>query len=156
MKKQCPKIMIVEDDADIREAMCEFLELEGYGVETFSNGKDALERIKNLPEPCLVLLDFMMPIMNGLQFMEEFRKHPATIVPIPIYLCSANASEEVKTQLGVTGFIKKPVDLKVLTIIVDQYCETLADWNNENVKAGGGKVIPAERKKDAQSGSRPS
>src|ERR1041385_6209352 len=89
---ECPKICVVEHDPTTRETFRDCLESEGYGVESFANGKDALERLRRKPEPCFVLLDLMMPVMNGAEFTEEFAKLPATIVPIPVYLCSATAS----------------------------------------------------------------
>ena len=121
---ECPKIIIIEDDKDIRETMQFALETEGYGVETYENGKLALERLHHKPEPCLILLDMMMPVMGGKKFMEEFKKLPATIVPIPVYLCSATACAADSSGMGCHGFIKKPVDFHVLLVIVEKYCET--------------------------------
>jgi CheY-like chemotaxis protein len=128
MKKQCPKIIIIEDNSYIRELMESFLTSEGYGVESFSDGHVALLRLRKFPEPCLIFLDFLMPLMNGWEFMEEFKKHPATIVPIPVYLCSASASEANSKALGCRGFIKKPFDLTCLVHIAEKYCETQVNW----------------------------
>jgi len=122
-KVECPKIILIEDDRDIRESTQEVLEGEGYGVEAFVNGKAAIARLHHKPEPCLILLDLMMPVMNGAEFTEEFKKLPATIVPIPVYLCSATACPEDSKRLACHGFIKKPVDLNVLLTIVQNYCE---------------------------------
>ena len=137
MKKQCPKILVIEDDIDIREAMELFLTSEGYGVESFSDGHVALDRLHKLPEPCLVFLDMMMPMMNGWEFMEEFKKHPATIVPIPVYLCSASATREDSKTLGCRGFIKKPFELTCLIHIVEKYCETLGQWDEDHLSPVG-------------------
>jgi CheY-like chemotaxis protein len=121
---ECPKIIIVEDDRDIRETLALCLETEGYGVESYANGRDAIDRLRHKPEPCLILLDMMMPIMDGAAFMREFAKLPATIVPVPVYLCSASACAEDQKRLACHGFIKKPVDLQALLIIVGKFCET--------------------------------
>ena len=59
------KLFLIEDDEAIRTTFQICLESEGYSVESFENGKEALERLHKVPEPCLILLDFMMPIMNG-------------------------------------------------------------------------------------------
>lgn len=112
----------VVDDRSIRESFQICLESEGYQVETFSDGKEALERLHKVPEPCLVLLDLMMPVMNGIEFMLEFSKLPATVVPIPVYLCSATATQGDARRLGCDGFIKKPVDLEILLMIVKNHC----------------------------------
>jgi CheY-like chemotaxis protein len=133
MKKQCPKIIIIEDDKDIRESMELLLDSEGYGVESFADGRAALARLHKSPEPCLVFLDMLMPIMNGWEFMEEFKKHPATIVPIPVYLCSASATKEDSKIMGCRGFIKKPFDLTLLIHIVEKYCETEVKWDQSHI-----------------------
>ncbi len=122
-KVECPSIFLIEDDRDIRETTQEFLESEGYGVEAYANGKTALARLQRKPEPCLVLLDLMMPVMNGAEFMEEFKKLPVTLVPVPVYLCSATACLEDSERLACNGFIKKPVDLNVLLLIVENFCK---------------------------------
>ena len=121
---ECPKVFLVEDDTAIRETFRLCLESEGYGVESFVNGKDALERLRRKPEPCFILLDLMMPVMNGAEFMEEFAKLPAIIVPIPVYLCSATASPAECKALGCRGFVKKPVNLDVLLKIVKDFCQS--------------------------------
>ena len=121
---QCPKIFIIEDDDGIREAFEELLKGEGYGVEAFADGLKAIERLQKAPEPCLILLDMMMPIMNGEEFMNHFHKLPATILPIPVFLVSANATKAGAVKLGCRGFVKKPVDLESLLLIVKTFCQS--------------------------------
>ena len=116
------KLFLIEDDEAIRTTFQICLESEGYSVESFENGKEALERLHKVPEPCLILLDFMMPIMNGTEFMKEFSSLPATVIPVPVYLCSATASLIESKNMGCMGFIKKPVDLEILLKIVKNYC----------------------------------
>lgn len=118
----CPKIFIIEDDQPIRTMLQVCLESEGYEVESFENGKTALDALHNHAEPCLILLDLMMPVMNGKEFMLEFLKLPATIVPIPVYLCSASVVQGESEKMGYAGFVKKPVDLDLLLEIVKKYC----------------------------------
>jgi len=121
---ECPKILIIEDDSEIRELLRIALEGKGYGVESFSNGKLAIERLHHKPEPCLILLDLMMPVMNGIEFMREFAKLPITIVPIPVYLCSATSSAAKAKRIKCNGFIKKPVDMEAFFLIVHIFCKT--------------------------------
>jgi CheY-like chemotaxis protein len=125
--KACPLIIVVEDDLDIRATLHEFLSLEGYRVESFPNGKEALARLHIAPEPCLILLDLMMPVMDGAEFMVEFSKFPAAIVPIPVFLVSGTASAEESERMGCYGFMKKPVDLEVLLVVVQKFCRTHAE-----------------------------
>lgn len=89
----CPRILIIEDDDDIRELCRDILETEGFSVETCINGQEALSSLDNYPDPCLIFLDMLMPIMSGTEFMTEFAKRPHTIVPIPVYLVSATAQK---------------------------------------------------------------
>lgn len=70
-------VAIVEDDDEIRESMKDALETEGYMVRAFRNGKEAIEELQNQLEPCIILLDLMMPIMDGWQFLEAKTKLPS-------------------------------------------------------------------------------
>jgi CheY-like chemotaxis protein len=132
----CQKIFIVEDDKEIRETFTEVLKFEGYGVESFANGKEAIDRLYQAPEPCLVLLDMMMPVMNGEEFMGHFHKLPATILPIPVFLVSASSGQGASKKIGCNGFLKKPVDITSLLTIVKQFCTTIE-------KSAQGEVSPA-------------
>jgi CheY-like chemotaxis protein len=120
------KIFIVEDDQVIRETFEIALKHAGYGVESFANGQEAIERLHKAPEPCLVLLDMMMPVMNGVEFMEHFHKLPATILPIPVFLVSGTSSDKDESKkMGCSGFMKKPVGLDELLLIVKHFCKTM-------------------------------
>lgn len=117
-------VAIVEDDDAIRESITDALEIEGYAVTAFRNGKEALEGLQNQTSPCLILLDLMMPVMDGWQFMEA-RKHLAdTYAAIPVFIVSAVADQQKVKSTGATGYIRKPVDLDVLLLIVQKYCQT--------------------------------
>jgi len=118
-----PRILIVEDDDDIRELCRYLLEREHFTVEACANGKEALTSLDSHQEPCLILLDMMMPVMNGQEFMIAFAKRPHTIVPIPVYLVSATASGEEGKKMGCLGFIKKPFNCDALLRIVHSHCE---------------------------------
>lgn len=120
-KPNCHSILVVEDDEDIRNALTDLLEDEGYHTESAVNGKDALKILGEIPRPCLVLLDMMMPIMNGRQFLDEVMKD-SKLAPIPILIVSAIAD---KTNIeGSIGFLKKPIDIDVVLNVVSQYCSS--------------------------------
>ncbi len=112
-------VLVVEDDHDIRESIVEMLKFEGYEVDSATNGKEALDKINNFSKPCLVLLDMMMPIMNGREFLDHVMKS-ADLAPIPIIVVSAVA-DKVNTQ-GAQGYIKKPVDIDAVLKVVSQHC----------------------------------
>jgi CheY-like chemotaxis protein len=117
---ECHSILVVEDDDDIRNAIVDLLETEGYKTESAINGKDALEKLGEIERPCLVLLDMMMPIMNGRQFLDEVMKD-STLAPIPVLIVSAVA-DKTNTE-GSVGFLKKPIDIDVVLDVVSQYCK---------------------------------
>jgi CheY-like chemotaxis protein len=117
--KNCQSILVVEDDADIRATVVDILETEGYHTLAAANGKEALDILATIPKPCLVLLDMMMPIMNGRQFLDELMSN-ANLAPIPVMIVSA-IGDRTDTR-GSVGFLKKPVDLEVILKVVSQYC----------------------------------
>lgn len=116
----CCSVLVVEDDDDIRSALVDLLESEGYKTEAAVNGQDALEKLTHMDKPCLVLLDMMMPIMNGRQFLDTVMKD-SKLAPIPVLIVSAVA-DKANTE-GAVGFLKKPVDIEIVLDIVAQYCK---------------------------------
>ncbi len=118
-KSPCHSILVVEDDYDIRTAMVQLLESEGYHAESASNGQEALNLLDKISKPCLVLLDMMMPIMNGREFLDALTKK-SNLAPLPVLIVSAIADASDTT--GSVGFIKKPIDIEVVLKIIHQYC----------------------------------
>ncbi len=109
-------ILIVEDDADIRASMEELLGDEGYQVASAVHGLDALVRLQSATElPKLILLDLMMPEMDGYAFRAELLKDPR-LAGIPVVLMSAGGDLESKAkQLSAQGVLKKPFrDLELI------------------------------------------
>jgi CheY-like chemotaxis protein len=121
----CGLVVIVEDDQAIRETLQQVIELEGYKVRTACNGVDAMELLKVLDVPCLILTDLSMPVMDGYAFIELASK-THTIATIPIVVVSAAPNEaqiKVKAESGkIKGLIKKPVDLNYLMKVVVEHC----------------------------------
>jgi two-component system chemotaxis response regulator CheY len=109
-------ILVVEDDADVRECLADILSGEGYFVHTAADGRDALGALERIPQPCVVLLDLMMPGMNGWDFLEAIRQTPA-LSDLPVVIVSA--------YQGPSGFpvLHKPVDLDELLRVVARYCD---------------------------------
>lgn len=105
------RILIVDDEHDILEALQLILEMEGYAVDTASTGHEAIEKIAT-SVPDLVLTDVMMPIMNGLELLKRLRAHPEHRT-IPVIISSAG-SIDAQALRGSDAFLKKPVDLDVL------------------------------------------
>lgn len=117
------KILLVEDDIDIQDNLRLFLEMENFEVESVTNGKQALELMQKEGRPRLILLDLMMPIMNGYEMLAEMKKiNLFKDNPSPIILLSAATDIEETARLQVTKFIRKPIALdKLLLTIKDIY-----------------------------------
>lgn len=116
---QAAPVLVVEDEQVIRETLTLALEIEGYQVVAAANGREGLARLAAIPKPCLILLDLMMPVMNGWEFMEEIKKTPA-FAHIPIVVVTA-FSEKARTIKEHT-VLPKPVDLTVLYKTIEKWC----------------------------------
>jgi DNA-binding response OmpR family regulator len=119
------KVLLVEDDADIREALVDFLESEGFQIECASNGEEGLVFLRDQVKAAsigLILLDMMMPIKDGAQFLSEQRSDQA-IKSIPVVLMSADPRASQKTGgIAADGYLKKPVEIDDLLNTVKRYC----------------------------------
>ena len=114
-------ILIVEDDADLREALSEVLRDEGYSVEGAGDGQEALDRLRRDPPPSLILLDLTMPVMNGWQFRAEQRQDPL-LSGIPVVILSAGDHlAEQMAPLGIQDYVHKPIELDELLRTVERY-----------------------------------
>jgi CheY-like chemotaxis protein len=113
-------VLIVEDDLDTREMLGRFLELEGFRVETAENGRQALDRLEAGAEACVILLDLMMPVMDGWQFRREQIRR-ATLAKIPVIVVSAAGRERFE-QIDANAYLSKPVDLEELLARIYEYC----------------------------------
>ena len=112
-------ILLIEDEVDIRNILKDVLEWEGYCVYTASNGKEGMEILPEIPAPCLILLDLMMPVMNGWEFADALETDRA-YADIPIVTLSAFSDPEKRIRAA--GSIKKPVDLDALFTLVRKHC----------------------------------
>jgi CheY-like chemotaxis protein len=115
------KILVVEDNDDVREMMAVTLELEGHRVDTAANGRDALEKLRTGEKPCLILLDLMMPVMNGWEFRRALQQDPV-LRTVPVVVVSAATGDIVK-KTPADAFLPKPVDMDRLLDVVCDLCE---------------------------------
>jgi CheY-like chemotaxis protein len=112
-------VLIVEDDPDQRDAVALALEAEGYAVVTAGSGLDALERLHAGVRPCMILLDLMMPEMDGVQFRSEQLKS-AALAEIPVVVVSAYGQQTRAKYLRVADYLRKPVELDRLLAVVER------------------------------------
>lgn len=110
-----PLILVIDDESKIRRFVCQSLEREGYDVASAGDGEEALDVYEALSEkPDLVIVDYMMPTMDGLEFLERFRKGSAT----PVIFLSARSETTIKTQAleaGADDYVVKPFSIEELT-----------------------------------------
>jgi CheY-like chemotaxis protein len=119
---QRKRVLVVEDAPDIRDSMRELLEMDGYPVTTAENGKVALDVLESMPPPCLILLDLMMPVMDGFEFLERLQRHP-NFKHFEVLLISANRDIHRAAKMpGVIGYLYKPFDLDQLMTIIEEHC----------------------------------
>jgi len=117
------RILVVEDDRDLRDALAEILRDEGYRVSSAGHGEEALSVLRGgREEVSLILLDLTMPVMNGWQFRDEQRKDPE-LSKIPVVVLSAGdqLAEQI-APLEIRDFVRKPIELALLLRTVDRYC----------------------------------
>jgi CheY-like chemotaxis protein len=113
--KQPPTILVVDDDPDIRETFETLLDMEGYRVRTAGDGRAALEALEKEPAR-LVLLDLMMPVMNGLETLARIRGSPRlSSIPVIVITAFGRMAKELEAKrLEAQGFFEKPCDFDAL------------------------------------------
>jgi CheY-like chemotaxis protein len=115
----CP-VLIVEDDADLREMMAQLLALEGFHTAAVANGREALEYLHHGRAPDVILLDLMMPVMDGWEFRRHQQADPA-LAGVPVIVLSA-LDQSRTADVSAQAFLKKPLDFDRLLELVRAYC----------------------------------
>lgn len=111
-------VFLIEDEEGLREMMREALELNGYAVVTAGDGQQALAKLSAIQNLCLVILDLVMPVMNGWEFFEKMRQRAEFgTVPVVIYTSSAGRAPQ-----GATRVLQKPISFERLLSTVREYC----------------------------------
>jgi CheY-like chemotaxis protein len=108
-----PWIFLIDDEADLLQAIRDFLEDEGFLVSTAANGEEAIKKLtpKNLPD--LIILDMKMPIMDGRSFAKLFHEKYDNLSPIVLVSGDANAQKNAQS-INANGWIEKPFKLDEL------------------------------------------
>jgi two-component system, chemotaxis family, chemotaxis protein CheY len=120
MKMAAKTVLLVDDDQAILEMMRDVLEIEGYRVAVAKNGQDAITQLRTLDDkPSLIVLDLMMPILNGWEFL-DFQRSQTQFSKIPIVICSAYF--ESAKSIKPSAVVPKPVQLEPLLSAVKLFC----------------------------------
>ena len=115
-------VLIVDDDPDIREILAETLEVRGFDVVTAANGEDALTVLRDISvRPSVILLDLMMPIMDGYGFLERWRRDPALAL-IPLAIVTAGYGVDHARLGDRLPIIAKPFNVSQLVRSIHSLC----------------------------------
>jgi CheY-like chemotaxis protein len=115
-------ILVVEDDQDVREALCDVLEAEGYRTVAARNGLEAMTTLRAAVADttvCLILLDLMMPVMSGFEFRERQRADPE-LARVPVAVMSARW--DAQPELAGIEFLRKPMRVQDVLAVVRRHC----------------------------------
>lgn len=117
------RILIAEDHLDSRDAMCSLLEAFGYDVIQAANGREAIE-VALRDRPDLILMDIMMPELDGFDATRELRRHHQTALTPIIAVTAMEGAHELALQAGANDFIRKPIDIRGLVAKVHDWLES--------------------------------
>jgi two-component system, chemotaxis family, chemotaxis protein CheY len=117
-------ILLVDDDPEIRSALTDLLTIAGYGVLEAANGQEALDLLgrPDEPLPCLIVLDIMMPILDGWEFRRRQIADPR-LASIPVLVVTADTTAQRRPEArSVQSFLMKPADPDALLQAIGRYC----------------------------------
>jgi CheY-like chemotaxis protein len=118
-------VLIIEDHHDIREAIESILRMEGYRVHGVRNGEEALDALNLMGRPGLILLDMMMPVLDGWNFLQILGTD-TPVSSVPIVVVTAFSPDAIFAEMpepaNVVGFIQKPIAVDKLLSYVRDYC----------------------------------
>jgi CheY-like chemotaxis protein len=128
-------ILVVEDNADIRDALAEILSEEGYELATAGNGLEALAHIEESGLPKLIILDLMMPVMDGWTFRRELLRRPEGD-QVPIIVFSGFTSPSGAEMVGRVQYVAKPVKIETLLVLVARELSSPQNQKPRTLAAG--------------------
>lgn len=116
-------ILVAEDDIDMQKILRLYLQKDGFEVSTVSNGRDVIDFLSE-HQTDLVIMDWMMPVQNGIQTCREIRR---LRIPTKILMLTANGRDEDEIQgltCGADDYLRKPFDIQVLLLRIHKLCQT--------------------------------
>jgi CheY-like chemotaxis protein len=122
MPDPCDVVLVIEDHDDLREGLRIALTLDGYTVEVAANGRDALAMLSAGLRPCLIIMDLMMPVMNGFEFRAAQLADPELAKVRMIAYSGITDPGETAQHLRADAYVHKPTDLEQMAALVRQFC----------------------------------
>ncbi len=113
-KDQAPEILLVDDDPEVRDAIRDLLEDEGFIVKCACNGSEALAELAARELPDAIILDLTMPVMDGYEFLQRRQTIP-NVADIPVVVVTASMNPRLDESVG---FVRKPIDIETLMTVV--------------------------------------
>lgn len=113
-------VVVVDDEEEARLFLKEILELEGFEVRAFSNGAEALDYLTQAAQPCLIILDLRMPVLNGPQFRAAMLQD-TRLAAVPVVVVTA-LDPATASGLSAVRVLRKPIDVEALVDVVRQHC----------------------------------
>ena len=120
------RLLLVEDNDDIRESLTRLLESKGYVVDAARHGQEALQKLRQNGPPCLAIMDLIMPVMDGWQLRRELLKDEK-FAAVPVVIVSGVANLQKASSVDSVAKLQKPVSLPKLYHILDEHCSPCLD-----------------------------
>jgi CheY-like chemotaxis protein len=114
-------VLVVDDERDVRQLLSTYLNLQGFSVITASNGREALTRLGEV-KPCVILLDLMMPVMDGVEFRKHQQQDPRwSAIPV-VCLSAKHDAPTIARALNLSDCVCKPFDIERVADLVRRHC----------------------------------
>jgi CheY-like chemotaxis protein len=113
-------VIIVEDEEEARTFLAYILELEGFSVAGFANGREALDYLQDSRQPCVIIADILMPVMNGFEFRAALLREPR-FAGIPLIVVTA-LEPSAAAEMSAVRMFRKPIDVEGLLATIREYC----------------------------------
>ncbi len=114
-------VLVVEDEDEARRFLVEILNFEGFKAVGFSNGAEALNYLYTAAAPCLIVLDILMPVMDGRQFRAAMLQQPH-LAKIPVVVVTALDASTAERDLNAVRILRKPLDINAFLAVVRAHC----------------------------------
>jgi CheY-like chemotaxis protein len=104
-------VLVIDDDAEVRDLLSVALTADGYHVDAVGNGREALHHLRSHAETCIILLDLILPVMDGLEFRAaQLRDRSLAWIPV-VVMSAADEGRREARDIGARRFVRKPLDL---------------------------------------------